>query len=92
MFLAALAVAGIFEIPPERLRESPCEISRPGKMRGERLEHNGIVIWNDSYNSNPGGGGAPPWLTYLRATPARRACGRAGGDARAWSIDRASAP
>ena len=24
-----------------------------GKMRGERLEHNGIVIWNDCYNSNP---------------------------------------
>ncbi len=22
-------------------------------MRGERLEHNGIVVWNDCYNSNP---------------------------------------
>ena len=24
-----------------------------GKMRGERLEHNGILVWNDCYNSNP---------------------------------------
>ncbi len=26
---------------------------RPGKMRGERIEHNGITILNDCYNSNP---------------------------------------
>ena len=24
-----------------------------GKMRGERIERNGIVVWNDCYNANP---------------------------------------
>ena len=67
--LAALAVAGIFEIPPERLRD-PVRSFTPGKMRGERLEHNGIVIWNDSYNSNPEAVRA--MVDVLRATPARR--------------------
>jgi UDP-N-acetylmuramoyl-tripeptide--D-alanyl-D-alanine ligase len=67
--LAALAVAGIFEIPPERLRD-PLRCFAPGKMRGERLEHNGIVIWNDSYNSNPEAVRA--MVDVLRATPARR--------------------
>jgi UDP-N-acetylmuramoyl-tripeptide--D-alanyl-D-alanine ligase len=50
--LAAIAVAGEFGIAPERLRE-PVRTFRVGKMRGERLEHNGITIWNDCYNSNP---------------------------------------
>jgi UDP-N-acetylmuramoyl-tripeptide--D-alanyl-D-alanine ligase len=67
--LAALAVAGIFEIPPERLRD-PVRSFTPGKMRGERLEHNGIVIWNDSFNSNPEAVRA--MVDVLRATPARR--------------------
>jgi len=67
--LAALAAAGIFEIPPERLRD-PVRGFVPGKMRGERLEHNGIVIWNDSYNSNPEA--ARAMLDVLRDTPALR--------------------
>jgi UDP-N-acetylmuramoyl-tripeptide--D-alanyl-D-alanine ligase len=50
--LAAIAVAGEFGIAPERLRD-PVRTFSVGKMRGERLEHNGIVIWNDCYNSNP---------------------------------------
>ena len=67
--LAALAVAGIFEIPPERLRDAVRGFL-PGKMRGERLEHNGVVIWNDSYNSNPEA--ARAMVDVLCATPARR--------------------
>lgn len=67
--LAALAVAGIFEIPPVRLRD-PVRNFTPGKMRGERIEHNGIVIWNDSYNSNPEA--ARAMVDVLRATPAKR--------------------
>jgi len=67
--LGALAVAGIFEIPPERLRDAVLSFA-PGKMRGERLEHNGVVIWNDSYNSNPEA--ARAMVDVLRATPARR--------------------
>ena len=50
--LAGMAVARVFEIPPERLREAVATFTI-GKMRGERLEHNGIIIWNDCYNSNP---------------------------------------
>src|ERR1035441_4687726 len=50
--LAAIAVAGVFGIAPERLRE-PVRSFAIGKMRGERTEHNGMVVWNDCYNSNP---------------------------------------
>jgi UDP-N-acetylmuramoyl-tripeptide--D-alanyl-D-alanine ligase len=67
--LAGLAVTEIFAIPPERLCDAVRSFA-PGKMRGERLEHNGIVIWNDSYNSNPEA--ARAMLDVLRATPARR--------------------
>jgi UDP-N-acetylmuramoyl-tripeptide--D-alanyl-D-alanine ligase len=50
--LAGLAVAGLYGIGLEELRE---RVSRlvPGKWRGERIEWNGIVILNDCYNSNP---------------------------------------
>jgi len=67
--LAGLAVAKVFEIAPERLRGAVRRLS-PGKMRGERLEHKGVVIWNDSYNSNPEA--ARAMLDVLRETPARR--------------------
>src|SRR5262249_14503591 len=39
-----------------------------GKMRGERIEHNGIVIWNDCYNSNPEA--AESMIDVLGETPA----------------------
>jgi UDP-N-acetylmuramoyl-tripeptide--D-alanyl-D-alanine ligase len=67
--LAGLAVAKVFDIPPERLRDAVRTLE-PGKMRGERLERNGIVMWNDSYNSNPEA--ARAMLDVLRQTPARR--------------------
>jgi UDP-N-acetylmuramoyl-tripeptide--D-alanyl-D-alanine ligase len=67
--LAALAVARAFEIPLERLRDA-AETFTIGKMRGERLEHNGVTMWNDCYNSNPEAVHA--MLDVLRATPARR--------------------
>ncbi|HUK15945.1 MAG TPA: UDP-N-acetylmuramoyl-tripeptide--D-alanyl-D-alanine ligase [Bryobacteraceae bacterium] len=67
--LAALAVARVFEIAPERLRE-PVRSFTVGKMRGERIEHNGIVIWNDCYNSNPEA--AQSMIDVLRETPAAR--------------------
>jgi len=50
--LAGIAVATAFGIAPERLREAVRSFTA-GKMRGERLEHNGILVWNDCYNSNP---------------------------------------
>ena len=67
--LAAIAVARVFHIAPERLRDAVRQFT-PGKMRGERLEHNGITIWNDCYNSNPEA--AKSMVDVLRETPAAR--------------------
>ena len=67
--LAAIAVAQVFDIAPERLRE-PVRTFTAGKMRGERLEHNGIIVWNDCYNSNPEA--AQSMLDVLRQTAAGR--------------------
>jgi UDP-N-acetylmuramoyl-tripeptide--D-alanyl-D-alanine ligase len=67
--LAAMAVARAFDIPPERLRDAVATFAI-GKMRGERVEQNGLVIWNDCYNSNPEAVGA--MLELLRSTPAPR--------------------
>ena len=67
--LAAIAVARVFGIAPERLRE-PVRTFAAGKMRGERSEHNGVVVWNDCYNSNPEA--AQSMIDVLRETPAAR--------------------
>jgi UDP-N-acetylmuramoyl-tripeptide--D-alanyl-D-alanine ligase len=67
--LAALAVARVFEIPPERLRDAVRSFTI-GTMRGERIERRGMVVWNDCYNSNPAAVYA--MLEVLHATPARR--------------------
>jgi UDP-N-acetylmuramoyl-tripeptide--D-alanyl-D-alanine ligase len=65
--LAAIAVAQVFEIAPERLRE-PIKTFAVGNMRGERTGHNGMVVWNDCYNSNPEA--AQSMIDVLRETPA----------------------
>jgi UDP-N-acetylmuramoyl-tripeptide--D-alanyl-D-alanine ligase len=67
--LAGIAVAGIYGIPPDRLTERVRTI-QPGKMRGERFRHRGILVFNDCYNSNPDA--ARAMLSVLRDTPARR--------------------
>jgi UDP-N-acetylmuramoyl-tripeptide--D-alanyl-D-alanine ligase len=67
--LAAIAVARVFGIAPEKLVD-PVRTFSVGKMRGEKLAHNGIVIWNDCYNSNPEA--ARSMIDVLRDTPARR--------------------
>jgi UDP-N-acetylmuramoyl-tripeptide--D-alanyl-D-alanine ligase len=67
--LAGLAVARLFDIRPEQLQEAVRSL-RPGPMRGERLTHAGITIWNDCYNSNPDA--ARAMVDTLRETPARR--------------------
>jgi UDP-N-acetylmuramoyl-tripeptide--D-alanyl-D-alanine ligase len=67
--LAAIAVARHFGIAPERLRE-PVRTFTIGKMRGERLEHGGMVVWNDCYNSNPEA--AQAMIDVLGKTPAKR--------------------
>jgi UDP-N-acetylmuramoyl-tripeptide--D-alanyl-D-alanine ligase len=67
--LAGIAVAGIYGIGPERLVDRARKL-RPGKMRGERFYHDGVLIYNDCYNSNPDAVRA--MLDVLRDTPARR--------------------
>ncbi len=67
--LAAIAVAGEFGIAPERLRDAVRAFAA-SSMRGERLERNGVVVWNDCYNSNPEA--AQSMIDVLRETPAAR--------------------
>jgi UDP-N-acetylmuramoyl-tripeptide--D-alanyl-D-alanine ligase len=67
--LAAIAVAREFGIPAERLQD-PIRSFAVGKMRGERLEHRGILVWNDCYNSNPEA--AQSMIDVLAASPATR--------------------
>jgi UDP-N-acetylmuramoyl-tripeptide--D-alanyl-D-alanine ligase len=67
--VAAIAVAHVFGIAPERLRAAVGDFTA-GKMRGERSLHNGIVVWNDCYNSNPEA--ARSMLDVLGETPATR--------------------
>ena len=67
--LAALAAARAFDIAPERLREAVCTFA-VGRMRGERMEHRGMIIWNDCYNSNPEA--ARAMIDVLAETPAER--------------------
>ena len=67
--LAGLAVASIFGIRPEQLTGVVKELAA-GPMRGERLLHQGILILNDCYNSNPDA--ARAMLDVLRDTPGQR--------------------
>jgi UDP-N-acetylmuramoyl-tripeptide--D-alanyl-D-alanine ligase len=67
--LAGIATAGVFGIEPEALRERVRTLA-PGKMRGERFVHEGVIIFNDCYNSNPDA--VRSMLDVLRDTPARR--------------------
>lgn len=67
--LAALAVAREQGIALSRLVE-PVRALTAGKMRGERSTHNGVLLINDAYNSNPAA--ARAMLDVLRGTPARR--------------------
>ena len=50
--LAGIAVAGEFGSSPSGLKDAIAELG-PGKMRGERVVHNGVEIINDCYNANP---------------------------------------
>lgn len=67
--LAGIAVCRILGIPAASLRNAVRTLST-GKMRGERLERGGVVIFNDSYNANPEAVRA--MIDLLQSTPARR--------------------
>ncbi len=63
--LAGIAVAEAFGIQASQLEDAIRSLA-PGKMRGERITHNGITIFNDCYNSNPDA--ARAMLEVLRDT------------------------
>jgi UDP-N-acetylmuramoyl-tripeptide--D-alanyl-D-alanine ligase len=67
--LAGIAVAGLYGIPPQRLQKTVQKIL-PGRMRGERFYHRGVLVYNDCYNSNPDA--ARAMLDVLQDTPAQR--------------------
>jgi len=66
---AAVAVGSILGIPIDNMAEAARSL-QSGKMRGERLTHNGITILNDCYNSNPEA--AKAMLDTLAAMPGQR--------------------
>jgi UDP-N-acetylmuramoyl-tripeptide--D-alanyl-D-alanine ligase len=67
--LAGIAIAQLYGLEPESLRNAVRALE-PGNMRGQRLIHNGILIYNDCYNSNPDA--ARVMLDVLKDTPAQR--------------------
>jgi UDP-N-acetylmuramoyl-tripeptide--D-alanyl-D-alanine ligase len=67
--LAGIAVAQLYGLKPKSLRDAVAALE-PGNMRGQRLMHNGILIYNDCYNSNPDA--ARVMLDVLKDTPAQR--------------------
>jgi UDP-N-acetylmuramoyl-tripeptide--D-alanyl-D-alanine ligase len=67
--LAAIAVASVFGIALEQLRDAVSTFSS-AKMRGGRMERNGVVIYDDCYNANPEAVRA--MLDVLASTPANR--------------------
>ena len=67
--LAGLAVASLYGIRSAQLTEVVKDLAPP-PMRGQRLLHDGVVILNDCYNSNPDA--ARAMIDVLRDTPAKR--------------------
>jgi len=67
--LAALAVARALGWDLGELKETVARLTTV-PMRLERIERNGVLIWNDCYNSNPEA--AMMMLDLLAETPARR--------------------
>jgi UDP-N-acetylmuramoyl-tripeptide--D-alanyl-D-alanine ligase len=67
--LAGIAVSGLYDIRPEELTGVVSELSA-GSMRGQRFVHEGNLILNDCYNSNPDA--ARAMIDVLRETPAKR--------------------
>jgi UDP-N-acetylmuramoyl-tripeptide--D-alanyl-D-alanine ligase len=67
--LAALATARAFDLDPAHLKDAVAALEPPS-MRLQRIERNGMLIWDDCYNSNPEA--ACMMLDLLAATPATR--------------------
>jgi UDP-N-acetylmuramoyl-tripeptide--D-alanyl-D-alanine ligase len=68
--LAGIAVGREYGIGLARLAEAAAALPASLKMRGERITHNGVTIWNDCYNANPDAMRA--MIDVLKETPAQR--------------------
>src|SRR5580658_7168420 len=67
--LAGLAVASLYGLRPRQLTDVVKDLAAPS-MRGQRLMHDGVLILNDCYNSNPDA--ARVMIDVLRETPDKR--------------------
>ena len=67
--LAGIAVAELYGIDLEEITSIVKDLTA-GEMRGQRFFHQGILILNDCYNSNPDA--ARAMIDVLRETPAKR--------------------
>ena len=67
--LAGMAVGKAYDVPLADMREAVQRFA-PGRMRGVRLERDGILVIDDCYNANPDAVRA--MLDVLRDTPAAR--------------------
>ena len=67
--LAALATAHAFDLDPANSKDAIATLKSPS-MRLQRIERDGMVIWDDCYNSNPEA--ACMMLDLLAVTPATR--------------------
>ncbi len=67
--LAGLAVARVVDIPLRDLVGAVEQLT-PGEMRGQRRQVGGLIILNDSYNSNPEA--ARSMIDVLRSEPSLR--------------------
>lgn len=67
--LAGVAAAGLYGMEPDRLRDAVASLTRP-KMRGEQFTFQGVLVYNDCYNSNPDA--VRSMLDVLRDAPGRR--------------------
>jgi UDP-N-acetylmuramoyl-tripeptide--D-alanyl-D-alanine ligase len=67
--LCGIAVAGLYGVPPHELRNAARTFT-PGKMRGNLISRDGVLIYDDCYNANPDA--VMAMLDVLRDTPARR--------------------
>jgi UDP-N-acetylmuramoyl-tripeptide--D-alanyl-D-alanine ligase len=83
---AAVAVGSELGVPVAAMADRARGL-QPGKMRGERQQHNGVTILNDCYNSNPDA--ALAMLEYAALLPAARRIAMLGEmrELGAWSVE-----
>ena len=67
--LCGIAVAGLHDVEPRELQNAARTFA-PGKMRGNLISRDGVLVYDDCYNANPDA--VKAMLDVLRDTPAER--------------------